>query len=266
MNSVYQQNYNEFKEYFNKLSSEYNDREVFSDLMKMCAIAIYNSFAKNQEFERKYLDTIKKYSKDAQQIFPKMFGNIIMMCQNNMELKDFLGEFYEKEKFCNAKTGQFFTPIHISDFMAKIVADKETTLKMIEKKGYVGMSDPCCGSGRMALSYAKAMLDLGINYQDCLLVHATDIVEVSCYITYIQLSLYGIPAIVFCGDTISMKMNFAMQTPFYFLQYYKFSNNNKSDCCNENNYETMENVDLDNQTKNILNEVTIKGNNQFCLW
>lgn len=266
MNSVYVENYNEFKEYFNELSSKYDAREVFADLMKMCAIAIYNSFAKNEEFEIRYLDTIKKYSKEAQQVFPKMFANIIMMCQNNTELKDVLGEFYEKEKFCNTRTGQFFTPTHISDFMAKVVADKESTLKMIEERGYVGMSEPCCGSGRMVLSYAKAMSELGINYQECLLVHATDIVEVSCYITYIQLSLYGIPGIVFCGDTLSMKMNFKMETPFYFLQYYKFRNNNKKSSSYKENKEITEEVDSNNQIENILNEVTIKGNNQFCLW
>lgn len=266
MDSLYQENYKEFKELFNQLSYKHDAREVFSDLVKMCAIAIYNSFAKNEIFEQEYLNTIKKYSKEEQVIFPKMFGNIIMMCQCNSELKDVLGEFYEKEKFCNERTSQFFTPRHISDFMAKITADKENILKIVNERGYVGMSEPCCGSGRMILSYAKAMSELDINYQENLLVHATDIVEASCYITYIQLSLYGIPAIVFCGDTLAMKMKFQMETPLFFLNYYKFRDNNRRHNCEQDNDEISDVDNFDNQTKNILNEVTIKGNNQFCLW
>lgn len=69
----------------------------------------------------------------------------------------------------------------------------------------------------MILSFAKALQKRHINYQQNLLVEATDISDVCAYMTYIQLSLYGIPAIVYCGDTYSQKMRFKMETPLFFL-------------------------------------------------
>ena len=39
---------------------------------------------------------------------------------------------------------------------------------------------------------------------------------------YIQLALYGVPAIVRCGNTLTQEMRFKMETPLFFLHYSKF--------------------------------------------
>ena len=54
----------------------------------MCAISIYNAFSKNEEMEQEYLRTIKSYSKEEQNLFPKMFGELIMMYEETDEITD----------------------------------------------------------------------------------------------------------------------------------------------------------------------------------
>lgn len=80
--------------------------------------------------------------------------------------------------------------------------------------------------------------------------------------TYIQLSLYGIPAIVYCGDALSQEIRFKMETPLYFLQYWKFRNFNKQ-CSEESIVELNQN---ESSTVNSLKEVLMKGNYQISLW
>lgn len=122
----------------------------------------------------------------------------------------------------------------------------------------------------MILSFAKALEKRHINYQQDLLVEATDISDVCVYMTYIQLSLYGIPAVVYCGDTLSQKMRFKMETPLYFLQYWKFrkfytqSNQPEQEKIEQNNNQIIIEKPIENQ--NLFKEVTIKGNRQISLW
>lgn len=83
--------------------------------------------------------------------------------------------------------------------------------------------------------------------------------------TYIQLALYGIPAIVKCGDSISQKMKFRMETPLYFLQYWKFRNafvKNSKNMMNSNQNEII----VDKTIQNKFKEVMIKGNSQISLF
>lgn len=120
----------------------------------------------------------------------------------------------------------------------------------------------------MVLSFAKALQKRNINYQQELLVEATDISDICAYIAYIQLSLYGISAIVYCGDALSQKMRFKLETPLFYINYWKFRKFYKQDTENpseeiqENKY-TIENT---SENQNILKEVVIKGNTQFSLW
>ncbi len=146
---MYEQRLKKFTKLYDELSNVYGSVNVFMDFVKMCAISIYNSFAQNQEMEQEYLRTINLYKKEHQNIFPKMFGELIMMYEETKEIKDILGPFYEKEHLGNGHLGQFFTPSHISDLMAKMILEEENTLKKhIEEKGFITMSEPTCGAGR----------------------------------------------------------------------------------------------------------------------
>lgn len=122
----------------------------------------------------------------------------------------------------------------------------------------------------MILGFAKALKSHGINYQQNLFVDAVDISPTCVYMTYIQLSLYGIPAIVHCGDTLSLKMNFQMETPFFFMNYWKFrkiftqSNEEKKEKIKESPNKIVIEKPIENQI--LLKETIVKGNCQITLW
>lgn len=122
----------------------------------------------------------------------------------------------------------------------------------------------------MILSLAKALEKRHINYQQDLLVEATDISDVCAYMTYIQLSLYGIPAVVYCGDTLSQKMRFKMETPLFFIQYWKFRRfymqNIKKNPEKSNHNENEVIIKKPIEKQNLFTEVTVKGNCQISLW
>lgn len=253
---MYDQYYKQFLEKFNFLSQKYGRYKVFEDFLKLASYSMYNSFMRSEEIESKYLNIVSAYTKADVQILCQMFGILVLMYESKNEITDILGEFYMLNKIGDKGLGQFFTPFHISEFMSKAIMDKEDSNRIIAENGFITMCEPCCGAGGMILGAAKALKEQDINYQQDLLVYAIDISDICAYMTYVQLSLYGIPAIVYCGDSITQKMRFKLETPLYFINYWKF--NKANNISNENN--------LQEKIITKFNEVTINGNNQFSLW
>ena len=92
----------------------------------------------------------------------------------------------------------------------------------IENKKIITLSEPCCGSGGMVIAYAETMKKYDINFQEKLFVEAIDIDEMCFQMTYLQLSLYGIPARVLLGDTIAYKFSKMLYTPMYFINGFSW--------------------------------------------
>lgn len=114
----------------------------------------------------------------------------------------------------------------------------------------------------MVLSFAKVLKRHNINFQKYLLAEATDISETCVYMTYIQLSLYGVPAIVTCGNVLTQEVRFKMETPFYFLNYLKFRKRYRQNA-KENN---ENNIDKPMEKQILFKETIVKGNCQITLW
>lgn len=89
--------------------------------------------------------------------------------------------------------------------------------KAIEKNGFVSVCEPCAGSGAMILGFARALRDCKYNYQRQMVVTATDIDLKCVYMTFLQLSLYGIPAVVIHGNSITLEEWSRWYTPVYLL-------------------------------------------------
>lgn len=148
----------EFIKAYDAICYRHDRLKVFSDFVKMCAISIYNTFAKNQTMEQEYLRTIKSYSKEEQNLFPKMFGELIMMYEECKEITDILGPIYMNTKSKDKHLGQVFTPSHVSDMMAEMtIEDKNAFKKEIEENGFVAMTDPTCGAGRYVIIICESI-------------------------------------------------------------------------------------------------------------
>lgn len=77
------------------------------------------------------------------------------------------------------------------------------------------MNDCTCGSGNLLLGVVQRFADIGRNPSGQLVIQASD-VDICCVqMTYIQLALYGIPAVVVHGEVIAMEEYDRWYTPAY---------------------------------------------------
>jgi type I restriction-modification system DNA methylase subunit len=209
-----------------KLAIKYPVWRVFSDFVEMSALAIANSIDEKQyeSREKRYLETISQYTPDEQKLFPQMLVDLVEALNytlvNSNALADILGELFHELKFHSHYKGQFFTPQSVCDFMGAVVISDYT--EQIKKHGYVEMYEPCCGSGAMILGFARAMKIAKHNYCTQLLVKATDIDEKCAHMTFVQLSLYGIPAVITHGNTITLEMWSYWYTPVYIIHGWQW--------------------------------------------
>lgn len=147
-----------FIEAYDNLCYRHDRLSVFSDFVKLCAISIYNSFAKNEEMEKEYIRTIRTYSPDEQRLFTKMYAELVMMYEECNEVTDILGPLYMKTSPKDKKLGQVFTPSYVSDFMAEVTVGNENSYKQeIKEKGFITFNDPACGSGRISSLLCKSI-------------------------------------------------------------------------------------------------------------
>jgi len=128
---------------------------------------------------------------------------------------DMLGSFYMAEKWGDAGAAQYFTPWEVSVLMARMSGIVDHVRS--SKRGYITVAEPAAGSGRSVLALCRVLADEGIAYQDSLVVDATDIEPTAYAMTYIQLALLGVPAIVRHGNALSREAWQVSATPTYVL-------------------------------------------------
>lgn len=207
----------------NKIAYMHTSKEVFRDFVEIAAISISNSVDLDQfeDREKRYLALIKKYDSDRQKLFPEAFAKLVLALEQEAQAgtpSDVLGALFMDMGL--GDKGQFFTPQHICTMMGKMTFSEND--KTIEKKGYITLSEPCCGSGAMVLGFAQAMLDAKHDYTRQMVVTAVD-TDIRCvHMCYVQLALYGIPAVVIHGDALTAKEWDRWYTPIYMVQGWRW--------------------------------------------
>lgn len=196
---------------------KHNIWDVWQDWLSMMAISISNSveFHQRKEREDTYNKIISKYDKSDLESMTTMFYYLIAGLQvcGIGHYRDILGELYHNLKLNNKNNGEFFTPMHVSDFMAEIqLTDCEETLK---KQGYLSVCEPTCGSGVMVIAFANALMRRGYDVSKCMIAICTDIDSVCVRMCYIQLSLIGVPAVVIHGNSLTVETWNRWYTPLY---------------------------------------------------
>lgn len=130
-----------------------------------------------------------------------------------VEPKDVLGSIYMSMELGDSRNGQYFTPDNVSYLMAQFhLGDIYNDLK---NKDYISLSDPASGSGGMILAVIKGMLEKGFNPSSNIWVQATDISRVAALMCYIQLSLWGVPAQIIVGNSLSLEVREVWNTPIF---------------------------------------------------
>ena len=108
-------------------------------------------------------------------------------------------------------TGQFFTPYNVSKLVAQMTIMEAGAL--IQEKGFLTVEEPASGSGGMMLAVADVLQEQGFDPTLHMLVSATDISPLCYHMTFLQLTLRGIPAYVTHGDTLRRERFSSAWTP-----------------------------------------------------
>lgn len=196
--------------------------DVFFDLVSIMSLTLSNAVDRTsyEEREAQYLQIIQKYRPEEQELFPKMFALVVDLLDWEFSLggfSDVLGILFHELELHNKWVGQFFTPDDVCRMMGELLFDEQVVKNTIEQDGYITLDEPCSGAGAMILGFIHTMKQRKFNPQKQLLVHATDI-DIRCvYMVYVQLSFYGIPAVIDHGNTLLLKVWSRWYTPAYIL-------------------------------------------------
>lgn len=204
---------------------------VYSDFLEMTAIAISNSAERFflpgsfEKREQRYLSLAETYDKNELLKMSEAFNLFVKLQDYNLQsqgAKDILGGLLMDLNLGDKWAGQFFTPDHVANLMAKLTYTEEGLKKEIKERGFVYASDPAVGGGVTMIGLVNAMLDGGCNPQRELLIECGDLDKRACFMTYIQLATLGIPAIVKNKDAITGKVYDIWFTPAFYLGGWQF--------------------------------------------
>ena len=149
-----------------------------------------------------YLQTIKGLDRHDLETICHSFA-LLQQDMQQRPYRDLLGPVYmEIGHQLDRKHGaEFFTPHAISYLMAKMTYGQNTH-SMFPADKPLDCGEPACGSGGMILAATQVFVEAGISPLHTRWV-AQDISNTSCYSTFVNTSLWGIPALVKCGNTLS---------------------------------------------------------------
>lgn len=216
-----------FLDVFGQLTNRHRSWDVWRDFITMFACSLSNPLDKEHRHKREelYLQTVKKYKKQEQDLFPELAAQTVLALEENPE-QDFLGSIFMSLNLGNEHNGQFFTPYDVCKMMAEVTMDG--VLLKVERDGYISINDPCCGAGATLIAgihTAREQLEkANLNYQDHILVVAQDIDEVVALMCYIQLSLLGVAGYVKVGNSLTDPITCTDDKENYWFTPMYFSN------------------------------------------
>lgn len=197
----------EFVKVFQQLAYQHDAWTVWDDFVTMTACALSTPFGcgSRQSFDERsklLLTTAGKYSEAEFRLFDELTRILIDALDKNPR-QDYLGRIYMSLDFGDSWRGQFFTPWNVGMMMASMTVGERSEIP--PDKGYISVSDPCCGAGCLLIAMAMAYSDYhkGGNYQQDLLFAAQDIDRVVALMCYIQLSLLGCAGYVVIGNSLT---------------------------------------------------------------
>ena len=150
---------------------------------------------------------LEKYKKEEQNSFLKIYQNIQKEVRNKTTLwnkdanlypsfYDPLGRMYETitSKYKSSMLGQYFTPEHVVEMMTQISGIGN------DRKEFVRVLDPACGSGRMGLSTATHGMLKGIPTW----VTMNDIDPICTKMTAVNMALNGVVGEAVCMNGLDI--------------------------------------------------------------
>lgn len=200
----------EFFKMFDRLSVESNRalHTVFDDFCLLGRCIVHNFGMQEPLLARympKYEQCHTEYFERAKYYKQPQIILILNMIKALSELlawqpDDYLGRYFGQMRLDKHFHGQFFTPIHVCEFMAAVAFGDG----LPQGKPYVTVAEPACGSGAMIIGLIRhlqkqGMTDLGGK----LAILATDIDSLCVNMAYLQLGILGLSVRITHGNSLT---------------------------------------------------------------
>lgn len=193
--------------------------DVFRDFCELSACAVSNAadWRMREKREAGYMKTVGRYTHEEAQLFPEMLSCLVEAL-DSAPPADVLGRVFEGLEITNKDAGQFFTPQQVSDLIGRLLAPSADELsEKVRRKGFITVQEPAVGGGSMVFGLCRAMTEAGLDYRTQMHVTAID-TDLRCvHMAYVQMSLLGIPAVVWHGNTLSLEMHSSWVTPAHII-------------------------------------------------
>lgn len=181
----------------------------------MAAAAIRNRVDRNgyQAREEDYERTQTHYTPAQMDRFAEALALVAL--ELDAQPRDVLGETYMQLGIANRDQGQFFTPYSVAQLIASMqIHDAPTQLLT---RPFLTVYEPACGAGAMMIAMTQALAAQGIEYQTKVHVTADDISAIAVHMSYVQLSLLGVPALVNRRNSLTLEHFDTWPTPAHVL-------------------------------------------------
>ena len=193
----------EFIKRLTGLDREKSTYDKFRDFCEMvfCAKAKRVALTREHadELEDRYMQIVGTYrDKDTVRAYP---GLLALAANAIHQGCDFLGSVATEMEVLNAQIGQFFTPYDVARMLAMMSLQDAGAI--IGQNGFLTLQEPASGAGGMVLAAADVLAQQGFDPGLHMLVNAIDLSPLCFHMTFLQLSLRGIPALVEHGNTLS---------------------------------------------------------------
>ena len=187
---------------------------VFTTFLEISAtsLAAQTDPENAQKREQRYREIASAMTPELLSSYARMLALLFLTVREYQdEPCDILGGIYHELSLNNEWNGQYFTPDDICRCMAQITLPPD---ELSTKDGPVTINEPACGSGAMAIGAIWSMQRQEFDYRHNTFFVMQDI-DIRCvWMAYLQLSLYGVPAVVIHGNTLTMEAWDRWYTPY----------------------------------------------------
>jgi type I restriction-modification system DNA methylase subunit len=184
----------DFRTLLESVCHRHDTKRVFEAFTRFAACCLAA-----QTREAEYLEEAKHWENAELEVFGNALGALVLEMERR-PFEDILGEHYMEFALSSKGqqwNGEFHTPKHVCDLMARMLVGNMDSLPANEP---ITICEPACGAGAMILSVAQACPP---EIRQRLRVTAIDINRTACDMAFINTSLWGIPARVLHGNTLS---------------------------------------------------------------
>jgi N-6 DNA Methylase len=208
-------------------SSSYS--EVFRSWVEIAAITLHQlpyhrrCIPQDERFETmeaRYLKRVAGYERETLDEFAALLGLTITAL--NLQWSDFLGTVYTEMEISGKKSkqanGEFFTPYPLAQLNARMIL--QDCEEVIERQGYITISEPACGAGSMLIAACEVIAQKGYAPEKVAFFEAVDNNPLCCHMAFVQFAALELSGIVCHGDTLKYEFWERWATPSFQVWHF----------------------------------------------